>query len=131
VAQVGLTEKQARNRYSQKQILVFKQYFKTATAPQIQGEITGICKLVVLENGKILGCSILGIAAGELINLISLAISQNIKIQHLAKLSPIYPSYSEIIMETAREWNRHRINKNRALQELLLGFFNYRRDWNL
>jgi hypothetical protein len=34
-------------------------------------------------------------------------------------------------METAREWNRHRINKNRALQELLLGFFNYRRDWNL
>ena len=131
LAQVGLTEKQARNRYSQKQILVFKQYFKTATAPQIQGEITGICKLVVLENGKILGCSILGIAAGELINLISLAISQNIKIQHLAKLSPIYPSYSEIIMETAREWNRHRINKNRALQELLLGFFNYRRDWNL
>ena len=86
---------------------------------------------MVLENGKILGCSILGIAAGELINLISLAISENIKVQHLAKLSPIYPSFSEILIETAREWHRHRINKNHLFQELLLSFFNYRRDWNL
>ena len=131
VAQVGLTEKQAKNQYSQKQVLIFKQYFKTATAAQIQGEITGVCKLMVLENGKILGCSILGIAAGELINLISLAISQNIKVQHLAKLSPIYPSFSEILIETAREWHRDRINKSHLFQELLLSFFNYRRDWNL
>ncbi|BAZ85909.1 dihydrolipoyl dehydrogenase family protein [Dolichospermum compactum] len=131
VSQVGLTEKQAKNQYFQKQVLVFKQYFKTATSSQIQGEITGICKLVILENGKILGCSILGIAAEELINLISLAILQNIKIQHLAKLSPIYPSFSEILMETAREWHRQRINQNRTFPELLLSFFNYRRDWNL
>ena len=131
VAQVGLTEKQAKNQYSQKQVLVFKQYFKTATAAQIQGEITGVCKLVVLENGKILGCSILGIAAEELINLISLAISQNMKIQYLAKLSPIYPSFSEILMEIAREWHRQRINQNHTFSELLLSFFNYRRDWNL
>lgn len=131
VAQVGLTEIQAKNQYPQNQVLVLKQYFKTATAAQIQGEITGVCKLIVLDNGKILGCSILGIEAGELINLISLAISQNIKVQHLAKLSPIYPSFSEILIETAREWNRHKINKNHVLQELLLSFFNYRRDWNL
>ncbi len=131
VVQVGLTEIQAKNRYSQNKVLVFKQYFKTDTAAQIQGEITGVCKIIVLENGKILGCSILGTAAGELINLISLAISENIKVQHLAKLSPIYPSFSEIIMETAREWNKHKINKSRVLQELLLSLFNYRRDWNL
>ncbi|MEI6445936.1 MAG: NAD(P)/FAD-dependent oxidoreductase [Nostocales cyanobacterium ELA583] len=131
ISQVGLTEIQAKNRYSQNQVLVLKQYFKTATAAQIQGEITGVCKLIVLENGKILGCSILGTEAGELINLISLAISQNIQVQHLAKLSPIYPSFSEIIIETAREWNRHRINKNHILQEFLLSFFNYRRDGNL
>jgi pyruvate/2-oxoglutarate dehydrogenase complex dihydrolipoamide dehydrogenase (E3) component len=131
VSQVGLTEIKAKNRYSQNRVLVLRQYFKTATAAQIQGEITGVCKLIVLDNGKILGCSILGIEAGELINLISLAISQNIKVQHLAKLSPIYPSFSEILVETAREWNRHRMNKNHVLQELLLSFFNYRRDWNL
>ncbi|HCQ22531.1 MAG: dihydrolipoyl dehydrogenase family protein [Aphanizomenon sp.] len=131
VAQIGLTEIKAKKRYSQNQVLVFKQYFKTTTAAQIQGQITGICKLIVLENGTILGCSILGIEAGELINIIGLAISQNIKVHHLAKLSPIYPSLSEILQETAGEWYRHKINKSRVFQELLLSFFNYRRDWNL
>ena len=131
VAQIGLTEIQAKSQYPQNQVLVFKQYFKTATSAQIQGQITGICKLIVFKNGKILGCSILGIAAAELINIISLAINQNIKIQHLAKLSPIYPSLSEILIETAREWHRERINKNHAFQELLASFFNFRRDWNL
>ncbi|MDB9458118.1 dihydrolipoyl dehydrogenase family protein [Dolichospermum circinale] len=128
VAQIGLTEIQAKSQYPQNQVLVFKQYFKTATSAQIQGPITGICKLIVFKNGKILGCSILGIAAGELINIISLAITQNIKIQHLAKLSPIYPSLSEILIETAREWHKQRINKNHAVQELLASFFNFRRD---
>jgi pyruvate/2-oxoglutarate dehydrogenase complex dihydrolipoamide dehydrogenase (E3) component len=109
VAQIGLTEIQAKSQYSQNQVLVFKQYFKTATSAQVQGQITGICKLIVFKNGKILGCSILGIAAAELINIISLAITQNIKIQHLAKLSPIYPSLSEILIETAREWHRELI----------------------
>ncbi|MFN6032611.1 MAG: FAD-dependent oxidoreductase, partial [Dolichospermum sp.] len=131
VAQIGLTEIQAKSQYPQNQVLVFKQYFKTATSAQIQGQITGICKLIVFKNGKILGCSILGIAAGELINIISLAINQNIKIQHLAKLSPIYPSLSEILIATAREWHKQRINKNHAVQELLASFFNFRRDWNL
>ncbi|MDB9454554.1 dihydrolipoyl dehydrogenase family protein [Dolichospermum circinale] len=131
VTQIGLTEIQAKSQYPQNQVLVFKQYFKTATSAQIQGQITGICKLIVFKNGKILGCSILGIAAGELINIISLAINQNIKIQHLAKLSPIYPSLSEILIATAREWHKQRINKNHAVQELLASFFNFRRDWNL
>jgi pyruvate/2-oxoglutarate dehydrogenase complex dihydrolipoamide dehydrogenase (E3) component len=131
VAQIGLTEIQAKSQYPQNQVLVFKQYFKTATSAQIQGQITGICKLIVFKNGKILGCSILGIAAAELINIISLAINQNIKIQHLAKLSPIYPSLSEILIATAREWHKQRINKNHAVQELLASFFNFRRDWNL
>ncbi|MTJ10331.1 NAD(P)/FAD-dependent oxidoreductase [Anabaena sp. UHCC 0204] len=130
VAQVGLTEQQAKLQYPLKQILSFKQYFKIATASQIHSEITGICKLVVLENGKILGCSILGIEAAELINLIALAISQNIKIQNLAKLSPIYPSFSEILIQTAREWNKNRIQKNHTLQEFLASLFNVLRDWN-
>lgn len=53
VAQVGLTETQAKKRYSKNEILVLKQYFKSITAAQIKNEITGICKLIVLENGKI------------------------------------------------------------------------------
>ncbi|MBD2295842.1 NAD(P)/FAD-dependent oxidoreductase [Anabaena sphaerica FACHB-251] len=131
VAQVGLTETQAKRRYSKNQVLVFKNYFKTITAAQIKNEITGICKLTVLENGKILGCSILGAEAGELINLIALAMSQNLKIENLENLASVYPSFSEILEQTARGWSQQRLNKNQVLQEFLQSFFHLRRDWNL
>lgn len=131
VAQVGLTEQQAKHRYQTNEVLVFKNYFKTLTAAQIQNEITGICKLVVLENGKILGCSMLGAAAGELINVISLAMSENLTIENLGNLAAVYPSYAEILEQTATEWSKQRLNKNHNLQEFLQSLFHFRRDWNL
>lgn len=130
VAQVGLTEAQAKSRFSRNEVLVLRQYFKTVTAAQIQGEITGICKLMVLEKGEILGASIMGSEAGELINLMALAMSQKISVKDLANLSPIYPSFSEIIEQTVREWEKQRLNKNIALQEFLQDFFHFRRNWN-
>ncbi|MFM7363260.1 MAG: dihydrolipoyl dehydrogenase family protein [Cuspidothrix sp.] len=130
IAQVGLTETQAKKRYSSQKILVLKKYFKTTTSAQIRGEITGICKIIVLENGQILGSAILGQAATELINLMTLAISQKTNITKLAQLAPIYPSYTEILVAASREWQTLKINRNHFWQELLISFFNYRRDWN-
>jgi pyruvate/2-oxoglutarate dehydrogenase complex dihydrolipoamide dehydrogenase (E3) component len=131
LAQVGLTEAQAKRQFNQDKVLVLRQYFKTVAAAQLRDEITGICKLIVLRNGEILGASVLGAEAGELINLIALAISQKIMVKHLANLSPVYPSFSEILEQTAREWSKQRLSSNTDLQELLEGFFYFRRNWNL
>ncbi|NDJ24709.1 FAD-dependent oxidoreductase [Nostoc sp. B(2019)] len=131
LAQVGLTEAQAKRQFNRDEVLVLRQYFKTVAAAQLQDETTGICKLIVLRNGEILGASILGIEAGELINLIALAMSQKIRVRHLADLSPVYPSFSEVLEQTAREWSKQRLNSNTALQEFLEGFFYFRRNWNL
>jgi len=131
LAQVGLTEAQAKRQYSSDPVLVLRQYFKTVTIAQIQGQITGVCKLIVRESGEILGAAILGVGAGELINLIGLAISQNIPVQQLENLAPIYPSFSEILEQTAREWSRLRLKENIAWQDFLDSFFHFRRDWNL
>jgi pyruvate/2-oxoglutarate dehydrogenase complex dihydrolipoamide dehydrogenase (E3) component len=130
VAQVGLTEKKAKNQYGEKEVLVFKNYFKSISAAQINNEMTGICKLIVLKNGKILGCSILGKAAEELINLIALAISENLQVENLEKLAVVNTSFSEILQQTARKWNEHKLSNNHLLQELLQSFFHFRRDWN-
>ncbi|MFM2061122.1 MAG: hypothetical protein RLZZ507_792 [Cyanobacteriota bacterium] len=130
VTQVGLTEPQAKRRYGKKEVLVFKNYFKSITAAQIKNKITGICKLIVLENGKILGCSILGAEAGELINLVAFAMSENLKVENLENLASVYPSFSEILAQTAGEWSKQRLNKNHILQEFLQSFFHFRRDWN-
>ncbi|MEH2281574.1 MAG: NAD(P)/FAD-dependent oxidoreductase [Nostoc sp.] len=131
VAQVGLTEAQAKGQFRRDEVLVLRQYFKTVAAAQLRNETTGMCKLIVLRNGEILGASILGAEAGELINLIALAISQKIKVKHLVNLSPVSPSFSEILEQTAREWSTQRLNSNIALQEFLEGFFHFRRNWNL
>ncbi|QLE42830.1 NAD(P)/FAD-dependent oxidoreductase [Nostoc sp. C052] len=131
LAQVGLTEAQAKRQFARDEVLVLRQYFKTVVASQICGETTGMCKLIVLRNGEILGASILGGEAGELINLIALAISQKIKVKDLANLSPVYPSFSVILEQTAKEWSKQKLNSNIALQEFLEGFFHFRRNWNL
>ncbi|MEH1975979.1 MAG: NAD(P)/FAD-dependent oxidoreductase [Nostoc sp.] len=131
LAQVGLTEAQAKHEFRRDEVLVLRQYFKTVAAAQLRGETTGMCKLIVLSNGEILGASILGAKAGELINLIALAMSEKIKVKDLANLSPVYPSFSVILEQTAREWNKQKLNSNIALQEFLEGFFHFRRNWNL
>ncbi|MDZ8133848.1 MAG: NAD(P)/FAD-dependent oxidoreductase [Nostoc sp. DedQUE04] len=130
LAQVGLTEAQAKRQFRRDEVLVLRQYFKTVAAAQLRDETTGMCKLIVLRNGEILGASILGAEAGELINLIALAISQKIKVKHLANLSPAYFSFSEILERTAREWSKQKLNTNIPLQEFLEGFFHFRRNWN-
>ncbi len=131
LAQVGLTEAQAKRRYSHDEILVLQQYFKTLAAAQLTNETTGICKLIVLRNGEILGASVLGAEARELINIIALAIAQKIQVKHLANLSSIYPSFSEIIQQTARDWSQQTLSRNLPLQDFLESFFHFRRNWNM
>ncbi|MCC5638152.1 NAD(P)/FAD-dependent oxidoreductase [Nostoc sp. CHAB 5844] len=131
LAQVGLIETQAKRRFRHDEFLILRQYFKSLAAAQIKSETTGICKLVVLRSGEILGATILGAAAGELINLIALAIAQKIKVKDLANLAPIYPNFSEILTQTAQQWHQQKLNNNPALQDRLEGFFHFRRNWNL
>jgi len=129
--QVGLTETQASQKLSQDEFLILRQYFKSLTAAQIQSETTGICKLIVQRSGEILGATILGAVAGELINLIALAIDQKIKVKDLANLAPINPSFSEILTQAAQEWHQQKLNSNPNLQDRLEGFFHFRRNWKL
>jgi pyruvate/2-oxoglutarate dehydrogenase complex dihydrolipoamide dehydrogenase (E3) component len=130
LAQVGLTETQAKRLFNHHDVLVSQSYFKTITASQIQNATTGICKLITLSNGEILGAEILGEKAEELINIVALAIAQKIQVKHLANLSPVYPSFAEILEQVAREWSQQKLNKNIAWQEFLEGFFHLRREWN-
>ncbi|GAB1544385.1 mercury(II) reductase [Scytonema sp. NUACC21] len=81
VAQVGLTEAQAKRRYSHDDIIVIRQYSKFITAAQIQNETTGIFKLITHKHGEILGASILDTKAIECINEYLLPISFNFNLE--------------------------------------------------
>lgn len=131
LAQVGLMEAAAKRLYNHHEVVVLRQHYKTLVSAQIRDETTGVFKLIVLRNGEILGASVLGAEAGELINLIALAIAQKIKVNCLATLSPVYPSFSEILDQIAREWSQHWLSNNTALHEFMESFFHFRRNWNL
>ena len=129
LAQVGLTELQARQRYG-KDVWVVRQYFKTLAKAQILSETSGFCKIIVRENGEILGAIIVGVEASELIGAIALLIRQNINLQAIVDLPHISPTLFEIIHKTALDWQRQRLSRNKILHNLLEGFFNLRRKWS-
>lgn len=129
VARVGLTEAQAIHRYG-KAVFVVRQYFKSLDQAQILGETTGFCKLLVRRNGEILGASLVGPGASELIGAIALLVQQKLKVNAIAQLPHASPTLSEIIQKTALEWQRQRLERNQTFGTFLESFFNLRRRWS-
>jgi pyruvate/2-oxoglutarate dehydrogenase complex dihydrolipoamide dehydrogenase (E3) component len=125
LARVGLTEAQAKQHYGN-DVLVLRQFCKTLTQAQLQGESTGFCKLIVRRNGQILGAHLVGAEASEIIGAIALALQQNLSIQSLAQMGAIAPTWSEILQQTAAQWQHLRRSSLQA--DLLEGWFNLRRS---
>jgi hypothetical protein len=106
----GLNETEAVRKFGQK-VSIYKAYFNKIPQAQLEDEITGFCKLIIRDNGIILGGYLVGKNAPELINLIALAIENKLKISALAQL--IYPSwtFSEIINSTTNLWTEQKISR--------------------
>lgn len=127
LARVGLTEQQARRRYREK-VLVVRQNLKNIDQAQISSKTTGYCKIVGHCNGKILGVSIVGNQAKEIIHIMALAIRQEIKIEAIAELPHIWPTISEINSQTAAAWLRQKREANQIVKDWLENLFHWRRS---
>jgi pyruvate/2-oxoglutarate dehydrogenase complex dihydrolipoamide dehydrogenase (E3) component len=93
LAQVGLTEAAARAAGGGVRVLRWP--FVENDRAQTERDTKGLVKVVLQRNGRVLGASILGAAAGDLILPWALAISQKLKIGALANLIAPYPTRSE------------------------------------
>jgi pyruvate/2-oxoglutarate dehydrogenase complex dihydrolipoamide dehydrogenase (E3) component len=93
LAQVGLTEATARAVKQAPRVLRWP--FAENDRAQTERETRGLVKIVTSPNGRILGASILGAGAGDLILPWALAISQKLKISALANLIVPYPTRGE------------------------------------
>jgi pyruvate/2-oxoglutarate dehydrogenase complex dihydrolipoamide dehydrogenase (E3) component len=94
LAHVGLSEAQARARGHAIRILRWP-YHENDRA-QAERATRGHIKVVTTRKGKILGTTIVGAHAGELITTWTLAISQGLNIRALAGLIVPYPTFGEI-----------------------------------
>lgn len=125
LARVGLTEKQAKERYGD-DVCVLKQPFSGVDRAQAEAATTGFCKIITKGNGEILGAHLVGISAGELIHEIVLAMSHKLPVSALTGIH-VYPTLSEVNSKAGLLLKKQKYANNLSQQNLLEQFFNWRR----
>jgi pyruvate/2-oxoglutarate dehydrogenase complex dihydrolipoamide dehydrogenase (E3) component len=94
LASVGLNEEDARTKYGGVRVLRWP-YHENVRA-QIERKTKGHVKVITTKRGRILGASIVGADAGEIIQMWSLAISQRLNIKAMTQWISPHPTLSEI-----------------------------------
>ena len=97
---VGLTAAEARKRYGHKVKVLAVDYTGNDRA-QAEGLTKGRLKLIAGPRGRLLGADIAGAQAGEVINLLSLALSKKMSMKDLAGFIAPYPTLGELVRRAA------------------------------
>jgi len=100
LAHIGLTEAAARAEHGDA-VTVLKWSYKDNDRARAERRTEGMIKLVAGKGGRILGVTIVGISAGEIINMWALALSSKLKLKHLTGFVSPYPTLSEISRRVA------------------------------
>jgi pyruvate/2-oxoglutarate dehydrogenase complex dihydrolipoamide dehydrogenase (E3) component len=100
LAQVGLTEAAAREQYRD-DLVVLRWPFHENDRAQAERSTNGVVKALTRRNGRVLGASILGAHAGELIQPWGLAIGKGLKVSALATMIAPYPTLGEVSKRAA------------------------------
>jgi pyruvate/2-oxoglutarate dehydrogenase complex dihydrolipoamide dehydrogenase (E3) component len=94
LAQTGISEAQARARGLKFRVLRWP--YHDNDRAQAERATHGHIKVIVANGGRILGATIVGTQAGELITAWTLAIAQKLNIRAMAGIVMPYPTLSEI-----------------------------------
>ncbi|HEY7905793.1 MAG TPA: pyridine nucleotide-disulfide oxidoreductase, partial [Wenzhouxiangella sp.] len=120
LAHVGLTEVQARKQFGE-QIKIVRWSMADNDRAVAEDIKEGEVKVIATPKGKILGVSIIGPQAGELIAVWTLMINQGLKIGAMAQVISPYPTLGEISKRAAGSWYTPSLfsEKTRRLVKLL------------
>ena len=94
IAHVGMSEADARKLNQPLHILRWPYSENDRASAERKSE--GLIKIVTDKKGRLLGVSIVGAGAGEMISIYALAISKKMKVSDLASYVAPYPTMSEI-----------------------------------
>jgi pyruvate/2-oxoglutarate dehydrogenase complex dihydrolipoamide dehydrogenase (E3) component len=117
LAQVGLTEAEARAAHGDKLTVVRAEFHHNDRAIA-EAKDKGLIKVVVVK-GRPVGASIAGPHAGELIALWALALSSNLKMSAIAGMVAPYPTLGEISKRAVGAYFSPKLFDNAALKRLV------------
>ena len=101
VARVGMIEKEAVEKFGDK-VKVYKVPFDHNDRALAEGEPEGFAKLV-LKGNKILGVTIVGIHAGELLSEFTVAMKHGLSITQLNEAIHVYPTLAKVTQALGTE----------------------------
>ncbi|MBL4692478.1 MAG: FAD-dependent oxidoreductase [Magnetovibrio sp.] len=123
LSNVGLSEALAREKYGA-DVRVLNFSFDENDRATAEHNTDGKIKAIVTQKGKILGCSIVGPRAGDLIAPWVLAMEQNLKIGALASTISPYPTLGEVSKRAAGSFYTPKLfsDKARKIVKFLMKF---------
>ncbi|MBC7282737.1 FAD-dependent oxidoreductase [Hoeflea sp.] len=95
LAHVGLSEAEAATRHGGR-ISILRWPYAENDRAQAERKTRGLIKMVVDRKARILGVSIAGAGAGEMINMWALAVSNGMTLKDVRGYVPPYPTMAEI-----------------------------------
>lgn len=101
LARAGYTEKEAREKYGDS-IRVYKRGYNQLDRAKTNLEDIGEVKIITDKKGKVVGASILGERAGELISEMQVVKTLGINMGKLSGVIHPYPTYSEILAKIGK-----------------------------
>jgi len=101
LAHVGLTEAEATAKFGASKVKVLRWDYAENDRAIAERKTEGFIKVIIKGNGTILGASIAGAEAGELLQPWILAISSKLKISAFAGMIAPYPTLGEISKRAA------------------------------
>jgi pyruvate/2-oxoglutarate dehydrogenase complex dihydrolipoamide dehydrogenase (E3) component len=117
LAQVGLTEAQARAQHGDKMEVARFDYHHNDRAIS-ERKTKGFIKVMVVK-GRPVGATIVGHQAGELINLWSLALANNLKMGQIAAMVSPYPTIGELNKRVAGAYFSPRLFENQTVKRVV------------
>ncbi|MFQ5729419.1 MAG: dihydrolipoyl dehydrogenase family protein, partial [Waddliaceae bacterium] len=105
VASVGINEEQAIVKYGKNTIASYTVPFSEVDRAITTGRTEGLVKVVTKKwSSQILGATIVGPRAGEMLSQLTTAMRAKIPLRKLASLIHPYPTYSLAIRKAADQW---------------------------
>ncbi len=117
LAQVGLTEAQARTQHGDKMEVARFDYHHNDRSIA-ERKTKGFVKVMVVK-GRPVGATIVGHQAGELINLWSLALANNLKMGQIAAMVSPYPTIGELNKRVAGAYFSPRLFENQTVKRVV------------
>ncbi|MBD0266956.1 MAG: NAD(P)/FAD-dependent oxidoreductase [Cyanobacteria bacterium Co-bin8] len=126
LGRVGLTEAQARQRYSDAEVLINP--VSASLKAHLLEETAGFCKLIVRRNGEILGASLVGPQASDLVQSLALLMAHQGNVSEIATFAAIPHTLIEVLVQTAQQWQQGRWQEGRWRRDWAENWFNWRRS---